>query len=115
MSDGDFWEDALDMLLFNVLDLCYWAYDDKISVEKIFAAVNFLPRTEKEFKDDYQRLAQNKKTANREKRQPSSSAFFRAFERLDKLVSHQMLLDKQRHEKQHGQDSHGSQYVKLKA
>ncbi len=44
MGGGDsFWETSLDMLIFNIIDLCKLAYG-KISVQKMFEIVQVLPK-----------------------------------------------------------------------
>jgi hypothetical protein len=43
-SDDPFWEDALDMLMFNVIDLCKLGHEGKVSVEGIYEIVQSLPR-----------------------------------------------------------------------
>ena len=42
-ADDPFWETALDMLIFNVIDLCKLAYGT-ISVQKMFEIVQSLPK-----------------------------------------------------------------------
>lgn len=42
-SDDSFWEAALDMLLFNVIDLCQLAYE-KVSVERMYEIVQSIPK-----------------------------------------------------------------------
>lgn len=42
-SDDPFWESALDMLIFHVIDLCKLAYG-KVSVELMFGIVQSLPK-----------------------------------------------------------------------
>jgi type IV secretory pathway TraG/TraD family ATPase VirD4 len=42
-ADDPFWESALDMLLFHVIDLCKLAYG-RVSVEKMFNIVQHLPK-----------------------------------------------------------------------
>lgn len=42
-SDDPFWETALDMLIFNVIDLCKLAYG-KVSVQTMFNIVQTLPK-----------------------------------------------------------------------
>ena len=44
-ADDPFWETALDMLIFNVIDLCKLAYG-KISVQKMFEIVQSLPKAD---------------------------------------------------------------------
>lgn len=43
-SDDAFWESALDMLLFNTIDLCRMAYG-RITVEAIYELVQSIPRS----------------------------------------------------------------------
>jgi len=42
-SDDPFWENALDMLLFNVIDLCKLAFR-KVSIESLFEIVQSIPK-----------------------------------------------------------------------
>ncbi len=42
-SDDPFWETALDMLIFNVIDLCKLAYG-KVSVQKMYDIVQTIPK-----------------------------------------------------------------------
>lgn len=44
-GDDPFWETALDMLIFNVIDLCKLAYG-KVSVQTMFDIVQTLPRAD---------------------------------------------------------------------
>ncbi|MDI1254587.1 MAG: TraM recognition domain-containing protein [Flavobacterium sp.] len=44
-ADSQFWEMALDMLIFNVIDLCKLAYGD-LSLQRIFDIVQTLPTPE---------------------------------------------------------------------
>lgn len=44
-SDDPFWETALDMLIFNVIDLCKLAYGS-ISVKRMFEIVQSIPKPE---------------------------------------------------------------------
>lgn len=44
-SDDPFWENALDMLLFNVIDLCQLAYGN-VSVQRMYDIVQTIPRPE---------------------------------------------------------------------
>lgn len=48
-SDDPFWETALDMLLFNVIDLCLLAYG-KLSIQTLYEIVQTIPKPEKEAK-----------------------------------------------------------------
>lgn len=51
-SDDRFWEDSLDMLMFNTLDLCLLAYN-KVTVQMLYDIVNSLPKaTDKTSPDD---------------------------------------------------------------
>lgn len=43
-NDDAFWESALDMLLFNTIDLCRMAYG-KITVEEIYEVVQSIPKS----------------------------------------------------------------------
>lgn len=44
-SDDPFWENALGMLLFNVIDLCQLAYGE-VSVQRMYDIVQTIPRPE---------------------------------------------------------------------
>lgn len=44
-ADDPFWESALDMLLFNVVDLCRLAYG-KVSVQEIYSIAQSLPKSD---------------------------------------------------------------------
>lgn len=44
-SDDPFWENALDMLLFNVIDLCQLAYGE-VSAQRMYDIVQTIPRPE---------------------------------------------------------------------
>ncbi|HEY1055855.1 MAG TPA: hypothetical protein VGE24_11990, partial [Emticicia sp.] len=48
-SDDPFWETALDMLLFNVIDLCLLAYG-KLSIQALYEIVQTIPKPEQENK-----------------------------------------------------------------
>lgn len=61
-SDDPFWETALDMLLFNVIDLCLMAYG-KLSIQTLYEIVQTIPKPEKEAKPNNE----------------SSTAYHRAF------------------------------------
>lgn len=50
-SDDGFWQTALDMLLFNVIDLCRMAYGD-ISVERMYEIVQSIPKLQSESQRD---------------------------------------------------------------
>lgn len=49
-GNDSFWETALDMLLFNVVDLCKLAYGS-VSIQAIYDIVQSLPKAEKENKE----------------------------------------------------------------
>ena len=52
-SNGDaFWDDALDMLLFNVIDLCYLAYGSEFNLDQLFAVAESLPKDIDRLKQD---------------------------------------------------------------
>lgn len=46
-SDDPFWENALDMLIFNVVDLCKLAYDD-VTVQDLYDIVQTIPKSKDE-------------------------------------------------------------------
>ncbi|WP_138477128.1 hypothetical protein [Dyadobacter bucti] len=48
-SDDAFWETALDMLIFNVIDLCKLAYD-KVSVKEMYDIVQSIPKGKEQLK-----------------------------------------------------------------
>lgn len=50
-GDDPFWETALDMLIFNVIDLCQLAYG-KVSVQAMYDIVQSLPRAENAGNDE---------------------------------------------------------------
>lgn len=43
-ADDPFWENALDMLMFNVIDLCKLGHDGKVSVDRLYEIVQSLPK-----------------------------------------------------------------------
>ena len=49
-SDDRFWEDALDLLIFNVIDLCKLAYGT-VSVQKMYDIVQALPKRDQQYGD----------------------------------------------------------------
>lgn len=55
-SDDPFWETALDMLIFNVIDLCKLAYG-KVSVQRMYDIVQAIPKAESFTSDDKRNLA----------------------------------------------------------
>jgi hypothetical protein len=66
-SDDPFWESALDMLIFNVIDLCKLAYGD-ISVQVMYDIVQSIPQHKSEQPHD------------------DNSAFYRAFDIADERI-----------------------------
>lgn len=70
-SDDPFWESALDMLLFNVIDLCRLAHGS-VSVERMYDIVQTIPR-------DREAFDAGKKTTD--------NAFFNALRRAEKRVN----------------------------
>lgn len=46
-NEDAFWENALDMLLFNTIDLCQLAYN-KVSIERMFEIVQSIPKPKPE-------------------------------------------------------------------
>lgn len=50
-SDDGFWQTALDMLLFNVIDLCRMAYGE-ISVERMYEIVQTIPKAQPDPSND---------------------------------------------------------------
>ena len=100
-SNDEFWEDALDMLMFNVLDLCYFAYGGKISIDKILAVVNALPKEAKEYKADATRQQRNKGLP-KHKHKPSTNAFFQAFERFEEYVGKSIARARKAYDKKNG-------------
>jgi type IV secretory system conjugative DNA transfer VirD4/TraG family protein len=69
-TDDDFWETALDMLIFNVIDLCKLAYG-RITIKDMFDIVQTLPKSE----DDESKITENENTP-----------FERAYEKANDLV-----------------------------
>ncbi|MEJ7659607.1 MAG: hypothetical protein WKG07_08255 [Hymenobacter sp.] len=65
-GEDAFWDKSLDMLLFNVVDLCKLAYD-RVSVQEMYDIVLTSPRTKKDLEKTTEERAQN--------------AFFKAFDR----------------------------------
>lgn len=64
-SNDPFWDNALDMLLFNVIDLCKLAYD-RVSFTDIYKIVQALPTSTTRFPQD------------EHKHQPFMDAFYKA-------------------------------------
>lgn len=50
-SDDSFWESSLDLLIYNVIDLCLLAYDE-ISLERLYSIVLTAPRKDTSSPDD---------------------------------------------------------------
>ena len=50
-SDDAFWETALDMLIFNVIDLCQLAYG-KLSVQQMYDIVQTIPKSNENLQTD---------------------------------------------------------------
>lgn len=50
-SSDPFWDDALDMLLFNVIDLCLLS-EKKLSIDTIYKIAQSLPKKKEQFKDE---------------------------------------------------------------
>jgi len=59
-NDNAFWETALDMLMFNVIDLCKLAYG-QITVQLLYDIANTLPQMELTTKTPEQKEADSKK------------------------------------------------------
>lgn len=72
-SDDPFWETALDMLIFNVIDLCRLAYGN-LSITDMYNIVQTIPKSEED-------LARKSETPK---------AFLQAFEAARSKVSHQI-------------------------
>ncbi|WP_276366261.1 TraM recognition domain-containing protein [Chryseolinea sp. H1M3-3] len=70
-SEDPFWENALDMLLFNVIDLCQLAYG-KISVRRMYDIVQSIPRLQED----------SSRAANKD----NTRAYEKAFDKVDVLV-----------------------------
>lgn len=70
VSDDGFWESALDMLIFNVIDLCKLAYG-RTSIQQMYDIVQTLPKAEQKENDD-------------------QSAFGKAFKRAEKNINDQV-------------------------
>lgn len=76
-SEDSFWETALDMLIFNVIDLCSLAYG-KISIQKMYEIVLSAPKKAEEQKSDG---GENNKR---------KTAFMRAFDAAQNNVNAQV-------------------------
>ncbi len=50
-ADDPFWENALDMLIFNVIDLCKLAYG-KVSIQAMFDIVESIPKPDQQGDED---------------------------------------------------------------
>lgn len=72
-SDDPFWESALDMLIFNVIDLCKLAYG-KISVQLMYDIVQSIPKPENV-------------SAKKE-----DTSFYAAFDRASKIAKEQLKV-----------------------
>ena len=66
-GDDGFWQSALDMLIFHVIDLCRMAYGS-LSIEKMYEIVQSLPKAE-----------ETAKPANSQDEIPEVKAFERAY------------------------------------
>lgn len=92
-GDDPFWEDALDMLMFNVIDLCKLGQEGKVSVEGIYEIVQSLPRdgsnVHRQFLKDYG-ITEGDDDDNREvKTALPSIAYQRAY-----LAAYNLVKDK---------------------
>jgi hypothetical protein len=72
--DDRFWESALDLLIYNTIDLCLLA-DEKISIQQLYDVAMSIPKSEKE----------ERKEEDREK-SPYHKAFAKAQEKIHTLV-----------------------------
>ncbi len=72
-SDDPFWETALDMLIFNVIDLCKLAYG-KISVQQLFDIVQTIPKV----------------SSDNDSKDEKQSTFHQAFDAARKKVTKQL-------------------------
>ncbi|RRA98643.1 type IV secretory system conjugative DNA transfer family protein [Larkinella rosea] len=72
-SDDPFWESALDMLMFNVMDLCKLAYG-QVTVTRMFDIVQTIPKADEPIKTDTNK----------------SKAFAQAFEQARQNVNDQI-------------------------
>ncbi len=92
-SDDPFWENALDMLMFNVIDLCKLGYDGRVSVDLLYQIVQSLP---KQGSDGHQVFLEenglaakknNEKEASKEKAGPSAyqEAYLNAYQEIKRL------------------------------
>ncbi|MGB3464544.1 MAG: TraM recognition domain-containing protein [Cyclobacteriaceae bacterium] len=111
-QNDDFWEDALDMLLFNVLDLCYWAYGKRINIDKISDVVNSLPGSEKDYRQNKERLDANKKAKTKKQ---SRKAFFNAFDAVENLVAIEISNARDAFERAYPDKELGNKYIHLTA
>lgn len=82
-NDDAFWETALDMLMFNIIDLCKLAYGS-LSVEKMYAILQSLPKLDSE-----QEKPSNDKgdVAPTKKQTEFDKAYYTAYARIEPLVS----------------------------
>lgn len=72
-SDDPFWESALDMLMFNVMDLCKLAYG-QVTVARMFDIVQTIPKADEPINTDANKL----------------KAFAQAFERARRFITAQI-------------------------
>lgn len=82
-TDDPFWESALDMLMFNVIDLCQLAYG-KVSIQQIYDIVMTAPKKEEE-----------SSKASRE--EDDKKAFFKAYNAAQEKIAPQYEAWKQRY------------------
>lgn len=73
-SDDAFWETALDMLIFHVIDLCLLAYGH-VSVQQLYDIAQTIPKD----RDELQKLSEGK-----------PNAFHQAFEAARRRISEQI-------------------------
>ncbi len=84
-SDDAFWQSALDMLIFHVIDLCRMAYGS-LSVEKMYDIVQSLPKAEETAKPPN----------DKEAAEPEVKAFERAYK-----LAHAKLTEQVKNWQQH--------------
>lgn len=77
-KDDPFWESALDMLMFNVIDLCLLAYG-KVTIDDLYNIVQSIPKKEE---------VADKKESNEEKEE-KVSPYLKAFRTAEAKVNRQ--------------------------
>lgn len=81
-GDDPFWESALDMLLFSVIDLCLLAYN-KLSIRDIFEIVQSIPKGE-------DGIAAKERKGNSDEDQPEETPYIKAYRKARNKVMNQV-------------------------